>query len=288
MRPNMRKRGFTIVEILTVLGIIVLLTSILVPALSAAKRFAKVVSQKGQFHELAKGLEAFSHDFDGYPESADDSLTDGSISPYCGAMKLCEGMVGKDNLGFHQDSRFLCDHTAIPIPFYFDTEIIPPYTAEQQENLQSRAPLYLEKNFRTYSIDQLWVNGVEPFVSTFGTVQRCQVLSDVFYNFKISTGQKVGMPVLYYKANPNGTTNDALLPETNYYNYADNINLVALKTLGGVTHPFDIDNQKFYDAIRNTDVEMLNVPHNKDTYILMSAGRDGLYGTEDDINNFGR
>jgi hypothetical protein len=28
-------------------------------------------------------------------------------------------------------------------------------------------------------------------------------------------------------------------------------------------------------------------PYNPDTYILISAGRDGLYGTEDDIKNFG-
>ena len=287
MRPKNKKTGFTIIEILTVLGIIVILTTILVPALSAAKRFSKVVSQKGQFHELAKGLEAFSHDYDGYPESTDDSLTDNSIPAYCGAMKLCEAMVGKDNLGFHNDSQFLADHTAVPMPLYFDTFLTLPYTAAQLENLQSRKPLYLEKNFRTCSVDQVWTT-TTPFVSTFNDVQRCQILSDIFYNFKISTGQKVGMPVLYYKANPNGTTNALGLAATNYYNYDDNTNLVALGTPGGGEHPFNAVNQKFYDAIRNTDVGMIDVPNNKDTYILISAGRDSLYGTEDDIYNFGR
>ena len=32
---------------------------------------------------------------------------------------------------------------------------------------------------------------------------------------------------------------------------------------------------------------MKGLPYNADSYILMSAGRDGLFGTSDDIYNFG-
>lgn len=286
MTPNSRKTAFTIVEMLTVLGIIVVLVSILVPALNAAKRFSKVVTQRGQFHEIAKGLEAFSHDYDGYPESADNCppSAGGTCSElaYSGAMKLCEVMVGKDNLGFHEKSQLLCTgvYPGTTEPLYLPIAD----NAKKLESLQSRKPVYLERNYSTYAISEAWTT-VTPFTDSPDPNQatRCVVLSDVFHNFKtLDNSRKIGMPVLYFKADPHGTLIEQI------YNYEDNQNLIDLGVPpdNSIPHPFDI--VELLLAIKNPNVPQFDVPHNKNTYILLSAGHDALYGTEDDVYNFGR
>lgn len=103
-----RKIGFTIIELLTVMSIIVILISLLVPSLQAVKRYSRVVVQRGQFHDIGTGLEMFNIDFDGYPDSTENGVGN-PADAYCGAMKLCEAMLGQDGLGFHPDSRFSRD-----------------------------------------------------------------------------------------------------------------------------------------------------------------------------------
>ncbi len=43
----------------------------------------------------------------------------------------------------------------------------------------------------------------------------------------------------------------------------------------------------FYEYIRNPKIVARPWPHRADSYILISAGVDGFYGTSDDICNFG-
>jgi hypothetical protein len=44
---------------------------------------------------------------------------------------------------------------------------------------------------------------------------------------------------------------------------------------------------KFYDITRDSKINTGDRPVRADSYILMSAGFDGQYGTKDDIYNFG-
>ena len=63
------RRGFTLVELLTVIAIIALLIGLLVPAVSAARNHAKKVATKSLHSALGKGCEMFHTDFDRYPIS---------------------------------------------------------------------------------------------------------------------------------------------------------------------------------------------------------------------------
>ena len=113
MRHEGIQKGFTIIELLTVMSIIIILMGVLVPALSRTRRFARVVTQKHQFYEIDKGLELYrtAHQ-DTYPDSDPCDMA-ASPQPYCGAMKLCEAMLGQDGMGFHPLSRFLANGTAV-------------------------------------------------------------------------------------------------------------------------------------------------------------------------------
>jgi hypothetical protein len=94
---------------------------------------------------------------------------------------------------------------------------------------------------------------------------------------------------------------DPLLPLI--YNMRDNIPLISLGRLSQATkplvmrqkHPLDVSAPAgyavdFYDYIRDPRVQVQNRPwpYRPDSYILISAGPDGLYGTADDIRNFGK
>lgn len=47
-----KTKGFTIVEMLTVMGIIAILIGLLIPALNQVKDYSKQIQQKSQFHSV--------------------------------------------------------------------------------------------------------------------------------------------------------------------------------------------------------------------------------------------
>jgi hypothetical protein len=47
------------------------------------------------------------------------------------------------------------------------------------------------------------------------------------------------------------------------------------------------DEAAFYSYIEDPKVTAKSTPYNPNSYILISAGPDGTYGTKDDIRNFG-
>lgn len=97
------------------------------------------------------------------------------------------------------------------------------------------------------------------------------------------------MPILYYRADTSATLHDANEPDNsqNIYDYKDNQTLIKLGVPGkpGQMHPLT-DPKRFYLNTQNTRVREISLPYRAESYILVSAGRDGLYGTADDICNF--
>lgn len=290
MKSKGKKTGFTIIELLTVMSIIVILLGMLIPSLNAVRRYARVVKQKGQFNDIGKGLEMFSIDFDGYPDS---SALDLGSDNYCGAMKLCEAMVGQDGLGFHPDSVF--DDLGMAIDgtteLYFNrTPLAIPPTATEEENLRARKVKYMEG-------ESVQIASIETVLKSEGDFDpNCPVLCDVFKRTELRAGtEKLGMPILYYKADPSKLTHDAnegVTNNTNIYSYLDNHKLLEIDVpwmVTGTKHPlYDSAGigPLFYSNTRDKAVTVIDKPHNPNTYILISAGVDGLYGTRDDVYNF--
>ncbi len=284
VKQSSRKKAFTIIELLTVMSIIVILIGVLVPALNNVRRYAKKVKQKAQLHSIQSALELFSNENDGYPPSG---AFDGIGQPYCGAMKLCEAMMGRDLLGFHPDSVFRADGMDST-----GTRQIYPVPPTPQ-NLQARMGTLLQfQNANAYRIGaDIYGPG-----NTGSFNENNFVLCDV-YTRDMRTGKKTGMPILYYKADTSNYLHDPNVPMTatdsggNIYNYWDNQALVALgkpwENAGSSSAPPSLANPvRFYRNTRNNQITTVRRPYMTDSYILISAGFDGEYGTADDICNF--
>ena len=106
---------------------------------------------------------------------------------------------------------------------------------------------------------------------------------------------KVGAPILYYKANPNSRIYDGEADvQSRIYNCTDNGNLIAVQGLLTETAQ-PLSNEDFFYGSPTTipfgyiqDPRVPNPwPWRVDSYLLITAGPDGIYGTEDDIKNFG-
>jgi type II secretory pathway pseudopilin PulG len=285
------KTAFTIIELLTVMSIIIILIGLLVPSLNMAKRYAKEVRQKAQFHSIDSALELFSGGWDGYPPS---SAKDGAMTPasYCGAMKLCEALVGQDLMGFHPLSQFRADCTLNGTDKLYDNPPSQPNLyPNTADNLRARRT-YLQQTSDAYKLKYLYAD-----TKVFDG--ELYVLCDVYNRVKHRVnGKGIGMPILYYKANPSNTIHDpcsgvpiptAWNNDNGYiYNYLDNQELVDLGLTWNQTllHPLSAGN-KFYDITQDKRVTIkVGRPYKPDSYILISAGFDGIYGTDDDIFNF--
>jgi len=291
-----KKAAFTIVELLTVMSIIVILIGVLLPALAGVRRFASKVKQMAQFHSIDAAIELFNNEFDGYPPS---SALDPTDNEYCGAMKLCEAMMGQDMLGFHTNSIYRSDG----LDAAGTTKLYGLAVSDlgYADNLKARkGPFLPSEGVNAYAISDIYQSPDPPFGDPCDLV-----LCDV-YTRPLLTGKKTGMPVLYYKANtanslhynpadptnpppPSNPTEDA----GNIYNYYDNQDLVKLGKpwVGGLPSSLEkrhsLENvDRFYKSTRSHKITTASRPYRADSYILLSAGYDGEYGTADDLFNF--
>jgi type II secretory pathway pseudopilin PulG len=286
-----KKIAFTIIELLTVMSIIVILIGLLLPSLTMVKRHAKEVKQRAQFHSIEAALEIFSGDneYGSYPPS---NAQDEDGQEYCGAMKLCEAMVGQDLAGFHPLSHFRADCTTDgTFKLYANNPTAAPLSPDTQTNLKARRGPFLQPDSaNAYRLGQLYEDTGDFSGDLF-------VLCDVYNRVRNrDTGRGIGMPILYYKAHTSNTIHDpnGSLPivgdDAGYiYNYTDNDKLVLLPPPFDPTgtHPMGDAARNFYDLTRNDKVTIQSGwPYRPNTYILISAGFDGLYGTDDDIFNF--
>jgi prepilin-type N-terminal cleavage/methylation domain-containing protein len=294
VKRKREKSGLTLVELLIVLAVISLLVGLLIPAVSAVKNSAMEAKQKGQFFAIDVALTAFKDDYSDYPPS------DWLMPPtnYCGAQKLCEALLGWDLLGFHPKSEFTADGRTSTGVFLYDTTS-PVLMGERKEP-------YLELGTQT-AFKLGGPNGIFAGTGTGPLAPDTYVLCDVFGKTKVTLpgGKAVnaGAPILYYKADTSGTMISAV------YRINDNDGIVAVKeTADGKLHPlgggappapFASRNQYFY-GIANPDGTLRTPgyitdpkitaklwPYRPGSYILISAGADGIYGTPDDIRNFG-
>jgi len=323
----MKRQGFTIVELLTVMSVIAILIGLLVPALNLVKDAAKQIQQGAQFHSIGVALDLYKSEFGEYPPSNDNQdeydpsrnaqvVVNGSpvtdTNYYCGANKLAEALVGLDYLGFHPKSQFWSDGRGKVVNLqtgqeqfvqvYDAVNGIPAINETPDENVKARGgksggPFIELENANAFRMQDVYsdVTGFNP---------NSVVLCDAYAHKRnaLSGSRKTGMPILYFRARTQYVQqdlNDPMDIQNDIYYYPDNWHLLNLGTAEQTPqrHPLalntsvsDLTNlQNFEELVVNPQVVEaagLKRPYRAGSYILISAGKDGLYGTADDITNF--
>jgi prepilin-type N-terminal cleavage/methylation domain-containing protein len=297
---NRKIKAFTIIELLTVIAVIAILLGLLIPSMNMVLKSANVAKQKVQLSSIDQALLAFRNDYGDYPPSTLDTDITSGFS-YCGAFKLAEALFGWDLFGFHPKSIWTADgkDTANNRIYDFGNTLNTTY------NSTPRKSRYLElEAANAFHIGK--TNDFDGLFADVGTMNQYNyVLCDSFGYKKISVGTKsvtAGMPILYFKADPSKMKfSFGGMPGSNIYEINDNYEIIIAKAIEdgqlNTSNPNPLSwngGKLFYDSsYKILDQKILmNVPsiawpHRPDSYILISAGLDGLYGTSDDITNFG-
>jgi prepilin-type N-terminal cleavage/methylation domain-containing protein len=308
------KFGFTMIEMLVVIAIMVLLVSILVPGIRGIARVAKNLKQKTHFHSIEIALELFRDEHGDYPDSA--VLTNAAATgQICGAQHLVEAVLGRDLKGFDPQSTWCAsaEESSSEKEIYasLDKGSDPATEIEASKHRRKGPFMELKGEIGVYTMGEIY-SGNTGSVYPSQNGYFAPVITDVFGKKKkitLNNGNivKCGLPVLYYKANTSSESwpslNSHPLPgygnvpvyanipgygndnEGGYiYDFFDNFPIIYLEA---EKENFDFDGYKtnFYEML--TNYNLINpAPHNPKTYILISAGWDGIYGTKDDVTNF--
>ena len=230
--------------------------------------------QISKFNSIHVALELFNSEFKTLPPS---NRLDPTDTPYCGAMKLAEALMGQDLMGFWKDSVFRSDG----MNSEGTIELYPKKSDIYDFNFRRGPYLPIEKA-NAHCLKEIFEN-TAPFDG------NKYVICDIFTK-KRHSGKKIGMPVLYYKADTSKNSHDVNNPDNpdNIYNYKDNYDLLALGVPGqpDKKHPLFEDPTIFYKMTKDYKSRKVSIPNRIDSFILISAGPDCLYGTKDDCVNF--
>jgi len=315
MKTKKKKIGFTIVELLTVMAVIAMLLGILLPALNLVRRLAKDTNQKAQFHGIDVGIATYGNENDGrYPEStALGAIAAGQRT--VGAQRLAEALIGRDMLGFDPNTTW--DAYADRQDKYIYASTSTPKNslpAQVKASLNRREGPYLSiEKTEAFQVGQLFTDTFTVYDGITAASSPAPVLTDTYRVKKVVIKSKTmmaGTPILYYKANALSLTfpdtnlpGDITAPDCNdIYCSIDNQELIDCyqmmkpqvaqqQNMHRFDTDYDVDGTHkgrwyFYNTITNKQIVSQARPYNATSYILMSAGYDGIYGTRDDIYNF--
>lgn len=268
-----KRAGYVPWVLLAVLTVILLLFAfVVVVSIRPVRSWTTYVRQNAQFATMYAAIEVFRNEYGSYPPS---DANDPTGKPYCGAMKLAEALVGQDLQGFHSRSTFRRDGLE-------QNTLTPLYPANPSEdNLKARRGPYMSVKYANpWRLADVYGKG-----KTGLFPEDAYVLCDIYIR-KRPGGEETGMPILYYRADRSASAHQPGDPN-NIYDFMDNHALIALGVPDqpGKAHPL-IDPKQFYLNTQNDPLESSPQPRRPEDFILISAGRDGLYGTADDVCNF--
>jgi len=308
-----RNPGFTLVELLTVVAIITLLISILVPAVNRARRNALEASIRAQHYSLSQGLEMFKGDYHYYPSSlpqdADgaeltDTNDDGDLRDQVvdathvvqGAHRLAFALMGRDKLGCPAGAGA----DSISTTYYrtnTGTVVGPtdPDWGNPDMKVARRGPYISPEGYQTIEDQSVTTDGYVWLLCDKYNRTRDPVPSGATNYLDYS-------PILYYAANERGKGISRPNAKDDIYYYEDNRNITDgnFRDISGNSSVNSVDFWRFIqDASATVGGSLTDVPadgtpsatplfrpHNPEGFILLSAGNDLIFGTEDDIFNW--
>src|SRR5687768_3834571 len=96
-RP-VRPTGFTLIEMLVIVGILVALAGILLPSVMRAYNSSARAAQAADLQAIATALEAYKQDHRDYPRVLGAPTNPDDYKGYKGAAVLCQALIGPTDL----------------------------------------------------------------------------------------------------------------------------------------------------------------------------------------------
>ena len=336
-------RGFSLVELLVVVGIIALLVGILVPTVANVRVAGQRAATQAAVANLANAVRAYQLDFGAYPGPLPDrALGIGQVTtddiaefnvPGGGTASLSgnQGVTGAENLYLGLSGGLFYDPDDEQVEYDFELAGLGPRNLNPRkpdvfEPLADDAVLATGQGTGGYYVDTGASTADDPGAGR-GFDSPIPEYLDNFSD---------GLPILYYRASL-GADGVVSGPFASYdsgstyvapqgaraaqYRLDDNIPYTAagigvgrevpehglaamFEPASGVPEPYvhpalyflsnELSNDpdgdadvadnaaKYYDGPNDRPVA-----RNADTFILVSAGADRVYGTADDVTNFG-
>ncbi|MBC01858.1 MAG: hypothetical protein CMJ34_00955 [Phycisphaerae bacterium] len=298
-RLGTENRGFSITELLVVIGIIVLLIGILLPALGRVRQKARVTETSSVMEEFAKACDAFNQQFGYYPGIVPEEYlaNDPKITPMENAvLHLAGGAVRQDELPVfidgvaydnlaqiefepgNPDSTGQIISFAGPNGSIFRIAVYAPAVGDGPFIQGKRyAPFFSPKGeqFRPAKYNL----GEE---GTLGEIEFIPTVVDAW-----------GQPVLYarrLRSNGPLVGSDAFNSQFSYESQARTLGASSLGDFGQDQNQFSILNRAMggTDGRRDTFAQILRTPAigsaqqpqsgaPRGEYILISPGPDGVY-----------
>lgn len=323
-RSHARHRGFTLVELLTVVSIISLLISILVPSLQKVRTQAKAAATRTTIRALDAGCETFRGENTiggAYPPSCSDNSAGAADDHWkitnplagnpifssapatthvSGAQLLVFAMLGADKLpegtpGFvdynRQNGWWDDQHANIP-----SGGVPGAYCLDHGKPVRPRYGSMVDPNTTTKTCRELVaLNKMAPKAVISATQAGW---ADLSTNLADAPGSawdlpvfmdKFDNPILYYRARRGATLMltdlSGSTPEVGVYDWRDNEHLTNAAPKGQHVLGTQVG---FAAFILDPSVSARPAPYNPDRFLLISAGPDGVFGTRDDIKNWGK
>jgi prepilin-type N-terminal cleavage/methylation domain-containing protein len=264
IRPPAR-RGFTLTELLVVIMIIAMLAGIVTPAVLQAQRAARNAAIKAEIDMLHMAIMNYKNEYGSFPPCYDTAPTaapDGSGKLTSVAQKHLQRIFPRCTTVSGTAGQF---RDSVPLtPVNSLVAWLSGYSDDPAN------PLTATPRAKLFDFDQLRLGSTDN--TNTQSLKRSRL---VYY-----PSGKPASPYIYINSSAYGTTNSDGTVNTPA---SFNVPIVYVSTANGST-PFtptpstiSPESQVLADG---------SFYFNRDTFQILSAGRDGEFGTDDDVSNF--
>lgn len=277
------RHGFTLIEVLVVMGIILLLVAILLPAINGAYKQAIRGQMMSDLNELSRALDTYKAEFGNYPRTGSSGVSGPKLM--CWAL-VAPGPQSEDGFGQMNGSAL-----AVPdngAPGFRVHAIIPPAVAGTTQPAQGKV-------YGPYiSVDRFLVGTLYDPNQYPSKVAVAPNVYPVPSGYAINSGDsEIGdryhHVILYIPTYPNVPPAKMVVDQfnpgttpTSYYNYKDFSGYLDSVSASQLTQ------KAFSYAVGDTDGDYMigkgETLTTNSPYILWSAGPDGVFGPRLDPN----